>query len=132
MQRKALEQLDWLVVRDLYEVESAAFWYKQPGFGPQTKPVDSSKIKTEIFLLPAAASTEKEGSFPNTQHLIQWRDKAVDPAGDARSALWFVYQLGIRLKALYAGSSAPKARPLQALRWDYEPEQPEPGSRILD
>ena len=132
MQRKALEQLDWLVVRDLYEVESAAFWYKQPGFGPQTKPVDSSKIKTEIFLLPAAASTEKEGSFTNTQRLIQWRDKAVDPAGDARSDLWFVYHLGIRLKELYAGSSAPKDRPLQALTWDYEPEQPEPGSRILD
>ena len=132
MQRKALEQLDWLVVRDLYEVESAAFWYKQPGFGPQTEPVDSSKIKTEIFLLPAAASTEKEGSFTNTQRLIQWRDKAVDPAGDARSDLWFVYHLGIRLKELYAGSSAPKDRPLQALTWDYEPEQPEPGSRILD
>jgi len=132
MQRKALEQLDWLVVRDLYEVESAAFWYKQPGFGPQTEPVDSSKIKTEIFLLPAAASTEKEGSFTNTQRLIQWRDKAVDPAGDARSDLWFVYHLGIRLKELYAGSSAPKDRPLQALTWDYQPEQPEPGSRILD
>src|SRR6266852_1255769 len=132
MQRKALEQLDWLVVRDLYEVESAAFWYKQPGFGPQTEPVDSSKIKTEIFLLPAAASTAKEGSFTNTQRLIQWRDKAVDPAGDARSDLWFVYHLGIRLKELYAGSSAPKDRPLQALTWDYQPEQPEPGSRILD
>ena len=132
MQRKALEQLDWLVVRDLYEVESAAFWYKQPGFGPETKPVDSSKIKTEIFLLPAAASTEKEGSFTNTQRLIQWRDKAVDPPGDARSDLWFVYHLGMRLKELYAASSEPKDRPLQALTWDYEPEQPEPGSRILD
>ncbi len=132
MQRKALEQLDWLVVRDLYEVESAAFWYKQPGFGPETEPVDSSKIKTEIFLLPAAASTEKEGSFTNTQRLIQWRDKAVDPAGDARSDLWFVYHLGIRLKELYAGSSALKDRALQVLTWDYEPEQPEPGSRILD
>src|SRR6266567_2955770 len=73
MQRKALEQLDWMVVRDLYEVESAAFWYRKPGFGPETEPVDSSKIKTEIFLLPAAASTEKEGSFTNTQRMLQWR-----------------------------------------------------------
>ena len=132
MQRKALEQLDWMVVRDLYEVESAAFWYKQPGFGPDTKPVDSSRIKTEIFLLPAAASTEKEGCFTNTQRLIQWRDKAVDPPGDARSDLWFVYHLGKRLKELYAGSVAPKDRPLQALAWDYDSEEPEPGSRILD
>jgi formate dehydrogenase major subunit len=132
MQRKALEQLDWMVVRDLYEVESAAFWYKQPGFGPETEPVDSSKIKTEIFLLPAAASTEKEGCFTNTQRLLQWRDKAVDPPGDARSDLWFVYHLGKRLKELYANSTAPKDRPLQALTWDYDREEPEPGSRIHD
>jgi formate dehydrogenase major subunit len=132
MQRKALEQLDWMVVRDLYEVESAAFWYKQPGFGPETEPVDSSKIKTEIFLMPAAASTEKEGSFTNTQRLLQWRDKAVDPPGDARSDLWFVYHLGKRLKELYTDSTALKDRPLQALTWDYDREEPEPGSLIHD
>ncbi len=132
MQRKALEQLDWMVVRDLYEVESAAFWYKQPGFGPETEPVDSSKIKTEIFLMPAAASAEKEGSFTNTQRLLQWRDKAVDPSGDARSDMWFVYHLGKRLKELYADSTAAKDRPLQALTWDYDREEPEPGSLIHD
>ena len=126
MQRKALEQLDWMVVRDLYEVESAAFWYKQPGFGPDTEHVDSSKIKTEIFLLPAAASTEKEGCFTNTQRLLQWRDKAVDPPGDARSDLWFVYHLGRRLKKLYNGSIEPKDRPLLALTWDYDRKEPEP------
>ncbi len=126
MQRKALEQLDWMVVRDLYEVESAAFWYN----GPES--VDPSTIKTEVFLLPAAASTEKEGSFTNTQRLIQWRDKAVDPPGDARSDLWFIYHLGKRLKELYADSTAPKDRPIQALLWDYERAEPEPGSRLRD
>jgi formate dehydrogenase major subunit len=132
MQRKALEQLDWMVVRDLYEVESAAFWYKKPGFGPETEPVDSSKIKTEIFLLPAAASTEKEGSFTNTQRMLQWRDKAVDPSGDARSDLWFVYHLGKRLKELYADSKEWRDGGLQALTWDYDMEKPEEGSRITD
>lgn len=126
MQRKALEQLDWMVIRDLYEVESAAFWYKGP------EPVDPKQIKTEVFLLPAAASTEKEGSFTNTQRLLQWRDKAVDPPDDVRSDLWFVYHLGKRLKALYADSTEEKDRPLQALTWNYEREKPEPGSRILD
>ncbi len=132
MQRKALEQLDWMVVRDLYEVESAAFWYRKPGFGPETEPVDSSKIKTEIFLLPAAASTEKEGSFTNTQRMLQWRDKAVDPPGDARSDLWFVYHLGKRLKELYADSKEGRDGGLQALTWDYDMEEPEEGSRITD
>ncbi len=124
MQRKALEQLDWMVVCDLYEVETAAFWYKGP------EPVDSSKIKTEVFLMPAAASTEKEGSFTNTQRLIQWRDKAVDPPGDARSDLWFVFQLGKRLKELYVDSKAPGDRPIQALTWDYEMKEQEPGFHI--
>ena len=132
MQRKALEQLDWMVVRDLYEVESAAFWYKQPGFGPDSSPVDSSKIKTEIFLLPAAASTEKEGSFTNTQRMLQWRDKAVDPPGDARSDLWFVYHLGKRLQELYAGSKQWRDQGLLNLTWDYDMEHPEEGSRLTD
>ena len=132
MQRKALEQLDWMVVRDLYEVESAAFWYKQPGYGPDTEPVDSSKIKTEIFLLPAAASTEKEGTFTNTQRMLQWRDKAVDPPGDARSDLWFTYHLGKRLRELYAGSKRWRDQGLLTLTWDYEMDHPEPGSRIQD
>lgn len=114
MQRKALEQLDWMVVCDLYEVETAAFWHKG------TEPVDPGTIKTEVFLMPAAASTEKEGSFTNTQRLIQWRDKAIDPPGDARSDLWFVYQLGKRLKELYAASQEPRDRAIQALTWDYE------------
>jgi formate dehydrogenase major subunit len=131
MQRKALEQLDWMVVRDLYEVESAAFWYK----GAEPHPygaVDPSKIKTEVFLLPAAGPTEKAGSFTNTQRLLQWRDKAVDPPGDARSDLWFVYHLGKRLKQLYADSKEPGDHGLQALTWDYDMEEPEPGSRIHD
>jgi len=131
MQRKALEQLDWMVVRDLYEVESAAFWYKGAEPHPYAA-VDPSKIKTEVFLLPAAGPTEKAGSFTNTQRLLQWRDKAVDPPGDARSDLWFVYHLGKRLKQLYADSKEPGDHGLQALTWDYEMEEPEPGSRILD
>ena len=126
MQRKALAQLDWMVVRDLYEVESAAFWYRGP------EPVDPTTIKTEVFLLPAAASTEKEGCFTNTQRLIQWRDKAVDPPADARSDLWFIYHLGKHLKELYAESTEPRDRPLQALLWDYEHREAQTQWRIQD
>src|SRR5207245_10966903 len=110
---------------DLYEIETAAFWYKEAI--PHLDRVDPGKIKTEVFLLPAAASTEKEGSFTNTQRLVQWRDKAIDPSGDARSDLWFVYHLGKRLKEVYAGSSAPKDQAVQALTWAYALEEQEPG-----
>ena len=129
MQRDALKQLDWMVVRDLYEIETAAFWHRGPV--PHPNAVDPHTIKTEVFFLPASPTTEKDGSFTNTQRLLQWRDKAVDPPGDARSDLWFVYHLGKRLKDLYADSTEPRDRPIQALTWDYEREDLG-GWRILD
>ena len=35
--------------------------------------------------MPAAGHAEKDGTFTNTQRLLQWREKAVDPPGDSRS-----------------------------------------------
>ena len=117
--REALKQLKWLVVRDYFEIESACFWYK--GF----ENPDPAKIGTEVFFLPAAANSEKDGSFTNTQRLLQWHDKAVDPPDDCRSDTWFLYDLGKRLKALYAGSTAPRDQGLLNLAWDYEFDHPE-------
>ena len=54
------------------------------------------EIGTEVFLLPAATHLEKDGSFTNTQRLLQWHFKAVEPKGDCRSELWFYYHLGNR------------------------------------
>ena len=36
---------------------------------------------------------------------MQWHDKVVEPPGDSRSELWFIYHLGKRLKELYADST---------------------------
>jgi len=114
LNRAALRKLDWLVVRDWFEIESACFWYK----GPEAP--DPKSIKTEIFFMPAAAAAEKDGSFTNTQRLLQWHDKAVDPPEDCRSDTWFVYHLGRRMKELYKGSTAPRDQGLLNLTWDYE------------
>ena len=117
MIRKALPNLEWMVVRELFENETASYWYKSPEVERgELRPQD---IKTEIFLLPASLPGEKEGTFTNTHRLVQWHDKVVDPPGDCRSETWFFYHLGKRLKALYAGSSDPKDQPLQKLTWDY-------------
>jgi formate dehydrogenase major subunit len=113
LSRKGLTELDWLVVRDWFEIESACFWYK----GPEAP--DPKTIKTEIFFFPAAAASEKDGTLTNTQRLLQWHDKAIDPPGDCRSDTWFVYHLGLRLKKLYENSTEPRDRGLQALTWDY-------------
>ena len=126
LQRKALTQLDWLVALDLYETETAAFWYAAP---EGWKPAD---VKTEVFLLPTAGPGEKEGTFTNTQRLLQYHDKAVDPPGDTRSDLWFLYHLGRRLKDLYRESTNPRDQGLLNLTWDYLPEQPDPEWRITD
>ena len=126
LQRKALTQLDWLVAIDLYETETAAFWYAAPeGWNP-------ADIKTEVFLLPTAGPGEKEGTFTNTQRLLQYHDKGVDPPGDARSDLWFLYHWGRRLKDLYRGSTNPRDQGLLNLTWDYLPAKPEAEWRIKD
>jgi formate dehydrogenase major subunit len=117
LHRAGLRNLDWLVVLDWFQTESAVFWKSDPTGPP---PAD---IKTEVFFLPAAAAPEKEGSLTNTQRLLQWHDKAVDPLGDSRSDAWFLYHLGRRLKALYAGSTDPRDQPLLRLTWDYDFDQ---------
>ena len=66
---------------------------------PTTSPPRSSSSRR-----PAHA--EKDGCFTNTQRLLQWHDKAVDPPADARSEAWFVYHLGRRLKARAAAEAA--------------------------
>ena len=69
--------------------------------------------RTEVFFFPVAAHTEKDGSFTNTQRLLQWHHTAIEPPGDCRSELHFMYHLGVRLKRMYRDSSDPKDRPIQ-------------------
>ena len=56
LQRLAMAKLDWLVVRDLYETETASFWKDSPEVAGD--PVKTREIKTEVFFLPAAAVAE--------------------------------------------------------------------------
>ncbi len=116
LHRIALAALDWLVVRDLFEIESAAFWYDSPEI--ETGELHTEQIGTEVFWMPAAAHVEKDGSFTNTQRLLQWHHKAVEPQGDARSDLWFYYHLGRIIREKLRDSDDPRDRPLLDLRWD--------------
>jgi len=117
MQRLGLANLDWLVVRDLQMIESATFWKDGPEI--ETGELVTREIGTEVFFLPAATHVEKAGSFTQTQRMLQWRDKAVDPPGDARSDLDFYYELGCRIRERLAGSTDDRDRPLLDLAWDY-------------
>jgi formate dehydrogenase major subunit len=129
LQRKALAQLDWLVVKDNFITETAAFWYNSPEVkSGALKPED---IQTELFFFPSAQVAEMDGSFTNTQRLVQWHYKAVDPPGDCRSDIWFTYHLGKRLKKLYAPSELARDQGIKNLVWNYEPDKP-PEGRIKD
>jgi formate dehydrogenase major subunit len=116
--RKALANLDWMVDMDLWETETAAFW-KRPGTDPKS-------IKTEVFMLPAAASYEKEGSVANSGRWTQWRYKAIDPPGDAEDDLRAVAHLMDKIRALYAREGGPNADAITKLTWNYG-EHPDPN-----
>lgn len=129
-----LAQLDWLVVRDFTETETASFWYtskavREQGLHPQD-------IKTEVFLMPAALVAEKGGTYTNTHRLIQWHDHVVDAPGDCRSELWFIYHLGRRLRAMYADSDSASDEPIRHLTWNYptqgERAEPDPEAVLRE
>ncbi len=131
MQRLGMANLDWLVVRDFSLIESATWWKDGPE--TETGEMRTEDIGTEVFFLPAATHTEKDGSFTNTQRLLQWHHQAVEPSGDARSDLWFVYHLGRIIREKLAASTDPMDRPLQDLTWDYPVggEQAEPDAEAV-
>jgi formate dehydrogenase major subunit len=117
LHRLAMANLDWLVVRDVVEIESATFWKDGPEI--ETGELQTEAIGTEVFFLPASTHTEKDGSFTNTQRLLQWHWKAVEPQGDCRSDLWFTYHLGRRIREKLAASEEPRDAPIKHLQWAY-------------
>jgi formate dehydrogenase major subunit len=110
MARAALDKLEWLVVADLFEHETAGNWMR-PG-------VDPAQTRTEVFLLPAAASIEKEGSIVNSGRWMQWRYEAVEPPGAAKADMDIVDGLVRAMKAAYAEDGVFPA-PIRQLAWDY-------------
>ena len=120
LERAAMRKLEWLVVKDNWLHESATFWKNAPEVrSGEVKPED---IKTEIFFFPSAQVAETEGTFTNTQRMLQWHYKAAEAPGACRTDVWFTYQLGKRLQKLYAQSQAPRDAGFKNLVFDYEHE----------
>ncbi len=109
--RKALEKLDWLVGENIFDNETYCFW-KGPG-------VDPKQVKTEVFLLPASASMEKEGSQSNSGRWVQWKYKAADAPGDAIPVGEITIKIMQAVKELYAKEGGVQPAPILNLKWDY-------------
>ncbi len=111
--RAALANLDWMVVVNLFDNETASFW-KGPGLNPK-------KVKTEVFFLPCSAFMEKEGSVANSGRWVQWRYKAQEPVGDSLPDGDIIVELFNEVRKLYKKPDKKSAfpDPILNLKWDY-------------
>lgn len=109
--RQAMTKLDWMVNVNLFDNETGSFW-RGPGMDPE-------KIKTEVFMLPCAASMEKEGSISNSGRLMQWRYKAVEPVGTAKPDGDIMSELYFKIKDLYLKQGGPVSQAITKLTWPY-------------
>ena len=73
---KRSSKLKWLVVRDFFEIDTAAFWYK----GPEN-PDPCHRGYRGVLHARSLQQQRKTGTFTNTERLLQWHDKAIDPPG---------------------------------------------------
>jgi formate dehydrogenase major subunit len=123
LERAALRKLEWLVVKDNWLHETANFWKSAPEVA--SGEVKAEDIHTEVFFFPSAQIAETEGTFTNTQRMLQSHFKAAEAPGDCRTDVWFSYQLGKRLKRMYVDSQAARDVGFRNLVFNYENE----GSR---
>jgi formate dehydrogenase major subunit len=108
--RKALANLEWMVNVNLFDNETGSFWH-----GPEMIP---ENVATEVFMLPACVSVEKEGSISNSGRWMQWRYAGPKPLGNSLPDGDIIMELGHKLKALYKeGGKFPD--PILNLKWDY-------------
>ncbi len=111
VQRRALGKLTWMMAADLWMTETAEFW-RRPGVNP-------ADIQTEVFMLPAKASFEKEGSVSNSGRWMQWRYKAADGPGEAEDDLWMINAVMTKVRELYAAEGGPGADAISKMTWNY-------------
>src|SRR5436309_5524604 len=118
--RRALRQLDWVVVKDNWLTETATYWYLAPEVKSGEVKIDD--IKTEVFFFPSTQIAEYDGSFTNTQRMLQWHSFAAKAPGDCRTDSWFYHNLAKRLKKAYAGSKLSRDQGWNNVTWDFDPD----------
>src|SRR6266542_3689676 len=118
----AISKLKWMVIVENVETESAQFW-KAP---KEYDPPPASQIQTEVFLLPAADFAEKDGTFTNSARWIQWKWKALDPPGLAKTDQEILARIFLAVRDLYKkeGGALPEA--VANISWSYtNPVEPD-------
>ncbi len=131
----ALSRLKWLVVAECFDTETSSFWRSRELAGEYYPGApEAAEIDTEVFLLPAACSAEKDGTFVNSSRWLQWKWKALDPPGQARPDQEIIARLFLKLRELYRNEGGTAADPLLDISWPYQnqavPDQQEVAREI--
>jgi formate dehydrogenase major subunit len=111
----AFAKLKYLVVIDPLETETSEFW---KNYGPLND-VDAAKVTTEVFRLPAACFAEEQGTFTNSSRVISWKERAVDPPGEAKVDSEIIARLFVKLRELYTKEGGAVPEPVTNLAWPY-------------
>src|SRR4051812_1841182 len=111
----ALAKLKWMVVGENYQIETATFWKAPKQYGGP----DASQIKTEVFQLPCSGFAEKDGTFTNSARWLQWKWKAIDPPGLAKTDQEVLSRILLAVRALYQKEGGANPEPVLNLDWGY-------------
>ncbi len=125
----ALSKLKWMVVVENSEIETATFWKAPPEYGGASP----AQIPTEVFMLPAANFAEKDGTFTNSARWLQWKWKALDPPGSAKSDQEIVSRIFLAVQALYKKEGGALPEQVLNVSWAYtNPVNPDLGEVLKE
>jgi formate dehydrogenase major subunit len=125
----ALSKLKWLVVVENAETETATFW-KAPR---EYEPPPAAQIQTEVYMLPAANFAEKDGTFTNSARWMQWKWKALDPPGQAKSDQEICARMFLAVRDLYRKEGGAFPDPILNTHWAYSnPQNPDLGEALKE
>ena len=125
----ALAKLKYLVIIDPLATDTSEFWKNHGEFNE----VDSSKIPTEVFRLPANLFAEESGSFTSSGRVIQWHWKASDGPGESKGDVEILASIFLKLKAMYAKDGGKLPEPILNLTWPYRiPAKPSPQELLME
>ena len=115
--RRAIGKLDWLVVGDIFESETAAFW-KSP---------DVPSSNTEVFVFPAPTVGERSGTVTNMSRWVQWQQRALSPSEDDKNRKEVIHLAAGMINGLKTAyeSDGMYPEPLLALSWEDVQKDPE-------
>jgi formate dehydrogenase major subunit len=122
--RMALAKLKWMVNVNLFDNETGSFW-KGPGVNP-------ADVGTEVFLLPACSSVEKEGSITNSGRVAQWRTAAIEPMGESKPDSEIMNELYFRVRKMYQEMGGKFPAPITNLTWSYGEKGPDGKLKKVD